>query len=195
MSIREQKATNPATTSTWKRIVLRWLPTFFAFPIGGFIAEHVSGPVDGLLAALVGGAISGIVLGAAQSWAMESSGPRTRSWIVATTVGFVVGLGIGSAAVDYATGIGDLVMQGAICGFAVGAAQAVVLRPRIGGLALAWAPVLGALWALGWAITTAAGIDVESQYTVFGSSGALVVTAATVLLPLVLAKRAAASAS
>ena len=86
--------------------------------------------------------------------------------------------------------MGDLVVQGAICGLAIGAAQAVVLRPRLGRLAFAWIPALSALWALGWAITTAVGIDVESQYTVFGSSGALVVTAATVVLPVLLANRA-----
>jgi hypothetical protein len=195
MSIRERNTTNPSTTSAWKRSVLRWLPTFFAFPIGGLIAEHVSGPVDGLVAAIVGGLISGIVLGAAQSWAMAPSGPPARQWIAATAVGFTVGLGIGAAAVDYGTSIGDLVVQGAICGFAVGTAQAVVLRRRIGRPAYAWAPALGALWALGWAITTAAGIDVESQYTVFGSSGALVVTAATVVLPIFVADRAVTSAS
>jgi hypothetical protein len=59
----------------------------------------------------------------------------------------------------------------------------------------AWVPTLSALWALGWAVTTAIGVDVESQYTVFGSSGALVVTAATAVLPVFLATRAARSTS
>jgi hypothetical protein len=31
-----------------------------------------------------------------------------------------------------------------------------------------------ALWALGWTVTTLAGIDVERQYMAFGASGALV---------------------
>ena len=75
-------------------------------------------------------------------------------------------------------------------GSPIGAAQAAVLRPRLGGLAYGWIPALGALWAAGWAITTAFGIDVESQYTVFGSSGALFVTAATAVLPVLLADRA-----
>jgi hypothetical protein len=55
--------------------------------------------------------------------------------------------------------------------------------------------MLSALWAIGWAVTTAAGVDVESQYTVFGSSGALIVTAVTACLPLVLASRSVTSAS
>ena len=43
---------------------------------------------------------------------------------------------------------------------------------------------------VGWAITTAIGVDVESQYTVFGSSGAFVVTAATAALPVAARHRA-----
>jgi hypothetical protein len=192
MQVRE-RSTNDLTT--WKRSALRWLPTFVGFPIGGLAAKLISGPVDGRTSALVGGAISGIALGAVQSWAMGPVGPATRRWIVGTALGLMVGLGIGSAVVDYGTSTGDLAVQGAICGVAVGAAQAIVLRPQFGRSIVAWVPALGALWALGWTVTTAAGVDVESQYTVFGSTGALVVTAATAVLPVVLARRARVSAS
>ena len=129
---------------------------------------------------------------------MRRCGPPARQWIIATAVGFTVGLGAGAALVDYGTSIGDLVVQGAICGLSIGAAQAAVLRPRLGRVAYAWVPALGVLWAAGWAITTAFGVDVKSQYTVFGSSGALFVTAATAVLPVLLAnrsERAATSAS
>jgi hypothetical protein len=51
------------------------------------------------------------------------------------------------------------------------------------------------IWALGWTVTTAIGVDVESQYTVFGSSGALVVTLLTTALPITLAVRADRSGS
>ena len=51
--------------------------------------------------------------------------------------------------------------------------------------------LLAGLWALGWTVTASAGIDVDAQYTVFGSSGALVVTAATSILPIALARRQA----
>jgi hypothetical protein len=169
-----------------RRPALRWLPTFLGFPLGGLVAGHVSGPVDGLAAALLGGAITGVILGAVQSWGLGRIGPSTRAWVAATGAGFTVGLGAGAATVGYGTTTSDLVVQGAICGLAVGAAQAIVLYPRLGRLAFAWAPIVSALWATGWAITTAAGVDVESQYTVFGSSGALVVTACTTALPLVL---------
>ncbi|MEA2363813.1 MAG: hypothetical protein QOD71_2958 [Thermoleophilaceae bacterium] len=179
-------------TTTWKRSALRWLPTFVGFPLGGLVAELVAGPVDGLVAALLGGALTGIVLGTVQSWGMGSNGPPAHRWIIATTAGLTVGLAVGSAAVGYGTGLGDLVVQGAICGLAIGTAQAVILRGRVAYL---WAPALSALWALGWAITTSIGVDVETRYAVFGSSGALVVTAATAVLPVLLAARAPRSAS
>ena len=171
-------------TSSWKRSALRWLPTFAGFPIGGFVAELVAGPVDGIGAALLAGAVTGVVLGAVQAWGMGPSGPPAREWIVATTAGLAAGLAFGSAAVGYGTGVGDLVVQGAICGLAIGGAQALVLRGRVAYL---WAVALSALWALGWAISTSIGVDVDTQWAVFGSSGALVVTAATAVLPALLA--------
>jgi hypothetical protein len=83
-------------------------------------------------------------------------------------------------------------VQGAICGLVIGTSQALVLRGRAAYL---WAPALSALWALGWAISTSIGVDVETQWTVFGASGALVVTAATAALPALLATGALRSAS
>ena len=74
-------------------------------------------------------------------------------------------------------------------GLAIGVAQASLLPGRAGIL---WAPALTALWALGWAITSSIGVDVETQYTVFGSSGAVVVTLATAALPVALNARSAA---
>ena len=37
MPVRERTTTKPVT---WKRRALRWLPTFFGFPLGGFVAER-----------------------------------------------------------------------------------------------------------------------------------------------------------
>lgn len=175
------------TTTRWGS-ALRWLPTFLGFPLGGVAAELIAGPVDGIAPALIGGAITGAVLGAAQAWGLDADGPSARRWIVATTVGLTAGLTVGSAVVDYGTSLEDLVVQGAVCGLAIGAAQAALLPGRIG---VVWAPALGALWAGGWAITTSIGVDVETQYTVFGSSGALAVTIATAALPVALSMRSA----
>ena len=108
-------------------------------------------------------------------------------WVAATAIGLMIGLGIGAAVVDYQTDVGALIVQGAISGLAVGAAQALVLRHRLRRLpVLLWAPMVAALWALGWFITTSAGISVEEQFIVFGASGALVVTGLTAVLPLTL---------
>jgi len=178
--------------ATWRGSALRWLPTFLGFPLGGALAALIAGPVDGFAVALVGGAITGSVLGAVQSWGMGAAGPPARQWIAATAVGLAAGLALGSATVGYGTGLGDLVVQGAICGLAIGTAQAFVLPGRVAYL---WAPALSALWALGWATSTSIGIDVETQWTVFGASGALVVTAATAALPVLLATRTMRSAS
>ncbi len=178
--------------ATWQSGALRWLPTFFGFPLGGFVAELIAGPVDGVVAALLGGAITGTILGAVQSWGMGPKGPAAGGWIAASAAGLAIGLALGSAAVGYGSSLESLVVQGAICGLVIGGSQAFVLRTRAAYL---WAPALSALWALGWAISTSIGIDVESRWTVFGASGALVVTAATALLPVLLATRPLRSAS
>jgi len=122
-------------------------------------------------------------------------GARHPRVVAATGIGLAAGLGLGAATVGYGTGAGDLAVQGAICGLAVGTAQALVLSARLGGLSVLWPPLLAALWALGWTITTAIGVDVESRYTVFGSSGALTVTVLTAVLPVVLTLRSERSAS
>ena len=171
------------------RASARWMVTFAGFPLGAVVARAVAGPVDSAGAAVVGGALTGAVLGAVQWWGAGRSRLPARSWIVATAVGLSIGLTIGATAVDFATDLGSLVVQGAVCGLAVGTAQAVVLQRRLGRLALAWPMFLAAAWAAGWAITTSIGVRVEEQFTVFGSAGAIVVTALTAVLPFALDRR------
>jgi hypothetical protein len=163
------------------------MPTFLGFPAGGLVAEVVGG-VDSLGPAIAGGAITGTILGFAQWIGMRRTGPSPVAWIIATAAGFAIGLGLGAAAAGYHTNTGSLTAQGAICGVVIGAAQAAVLYRRLGRIVLAWPVVLSGLWALGWTITASAGIDVEAQYTTFGASGALVVTAAMSILPIELAR-------
>jgi hypothetical protein len=85
-------------------------------------------------------------------------------------------------------------VQGAVSGAALGAAQALVLRGRLPG-AWRWVPLTAVAWALGWTVTRAIGVDVASQWTVFGAGGALLATALTGLLPVALARRPAAPAA
>jgi hypothetical protein len=176
------------------RTIGRWMISFAGFPLGAVAAKLVAGPIDTTTAALIGGAISGAVLGAAQSWGMGRGGPATRVWVAATAIGLALGLAVGASAVDFRTDVTSLVVQGAVCGLAVGAAQAVALGRRAGRLASIWPFALAALWALGWAITTVIGVEVDEQFTVFGSSGAITVTLATAVLPLAI-RRNAGSAS
>jgi hypothetical protein len=174
---------------SWTKVALRWMPTFLGFPAGGLAVKLIVGRVDDPTPAIVGGALSGAILGLAQWIGMRRTGPSPELWIVATAVGFAAGLGLGAAAVGYDTNLGALATQGAICGAVIGAAQAAVLYRKLGRIVLGWPALMAGLWALGWTITSLAGIDVEAQYTVFGSSGAIVVTALTSILAIELARR------
>ena len=180
-----------AEAPTTGRTIARWTVSFAGFPLGGFAATILIGPVDSVASALAGGLLTGAVLGAVQAWALRARGRSLVAWAAATALGLGAGLAVGAAAVSYGTGLGDLVVQGAVSGAAVGIAQAVLLRRRLGVLALAWPAYLAVVWALGWAITTWSGIAVDERFTVFGSSGAVVVALLTSVLPLVLARREA----
>ena len=165
------------------RWAARWMVNIVGIPLAGYIGWLVSGPVDSVGAALIGAAITGAALGAVQVWALGRNRPPTIAWITATAAGLMIGLGIGSAVVDYDTTLTALVIQGALSGLGVGAAQAIVLRPRLGTIALAWPVMLAAIWAAGWATSTQIGIDVDQQFVIFGASGAAVVAVLTALLP------------
>ena len=150
-----------------------WIVTALAFPPAGFIAHEVVGRVDGVGAALLSGVITGALIGLAQ-WALLRGRGVSPRWIVATAAGFGIGLAAGAALVGYETSLGALVVMGAVCGVAIGLAQVASFAPLRRYL-LSWTLATGALWAIGWAVTTGAGIKVEDQWPVFGISGALVV--------------------
>lgn len=150
-----------------------WIVTAFAFPPAGYIGNKLAGPVDGVGAALLSGVIAGAIVGMAQ-WAVLRRRGGSPRWIIATAAGFGVGLAAGAALVDYATSLAALVVMGAVCGVVIGLAQVVSFAP-LRRHALPWALATGGLWAIGWAVTTGAGIKVEDQWPVFGISGALVV--------------------
>jgi hypothetical protein len=171
------------------RTVARWMVSFVGFPLGGLSAMILVGRVDSMATALTGGLVTGAVLGAVQAWGMRADRRAGAMWLIATAVGLSVGLAIGATLVDFGTGLGDLVLQGAISGVAVGAAQSFVLFARVGSIAFMWPVYLGAAWAAGWAITTSVGVQVDDQFTVFGAAGAVTVTLLTAVLPVVLESR------
>ena len=102
-----------ATTTSWPRTVGRWMVSS-GFPIGGYAAFLLVGPVDSLIPSLVGGLLTGAVLGALQAWAFGRARPSTGRWIIATALGLMVGLGVGAAVVGYQTTLSALLLQGAM---------------------------------------------------------------------------------
>jgi hypothetical protein len=177
-----------ARTST-ARTVARWMVSFVGFPLGGLTAMVLSGPVDSTAVAIIGGLLTGTVLGAAQALAMRFDRRDLLTWILATAAGLATGLAIAASVVDFRTGLADLVVQGAMSGLAVGAAQALVLARRTGPIALFWPVYVAVAWAIGWAVTTSAGVQVEERFTVFGAAGAITVTLLTAVLPVLLHTR------
>ena len=178
--------TEPALPRGARRVLGRWMLSFAGYPVGGYAAFLLTGRVDSAGPALAGGLLTGAVLGAFQVWAIGQRLPRPVAWILATAVGLMAGVAAGAALVDYRTTLGSLVIQGVVTGALVGTAQSAVLVPQLGALALVWPFFLAATFAVGWAVTTSAGIDVDLQFTVFGSSGALTATLLTAVLPVLL---------
>jgi hypothetical protein len=154
------------------RAWLLWLAGFLSFPIGGIAAGAVVGRIDDAGSALIGGLVVGAVIGTGQWLVARQLLGDPRAWVPASAVGMGIGLLVGAWVVGYGTSLGDLALMGFITGIPLGTAQAYLLRGRVAG-AWAWAAAMPLLWALGWTVTTAAGIDVERQYAVFGSLGAI----------------------
>ena len=101
------------------RIFGRWLLSFLGFPIGGYVAIVVVGPMDSTATALTGGALTGAVLGLAQAWAFGPTRPHVVTWVLATAVGLALGAAYGAAATDYASDVTSLVVLGAVIGMQI----------------------------------------------------------------------------
>ncbi len=171
--------TSTSTSTTPARSPMRawllWTAGFVAFPLAGIIGMLVVGRVDGPSAAALGGLATGAVLGAGQALASSRRLPRMR-WVVVTALGMGAGLLLGAVAVDFGTSLARLAVMGALTGAVLGVAQALALPPRSRHRWL-WAVTMPVLWALGWIVTTMSGVAVDDQFTVFGASGAVTVTA------------------
>jgi hypothetical protein len=156
------------------KIVLSWVGiTLIAFPLAGYLGWGIGGHVDSTAPALIGGATTGAGIGFVQ-WAFLRRdlgiGPY---WILASSATLAVGLAVGAAVVGYETTPGQLAIMGAITGAPVGIAQGLLLRNKF-SLWHVWMVVMAPLFAVGWVVTEAAGIDVAKQFTVFGASGSIV---------------------
>jgi len=157
-----------------------WTAGFLAFPLAGVAGTAAAGRVDSPLAALVGGTVAGLVIGAAQALVSRRR-LDPRRWIPATAIGMGLGLALGASVVGYRTSWPDLALMGVVTGVVLGPLQALAL-PRHTPARWRWAAAIPVLWALGWTVTTVAGISVENQFTVFGASGAVTFSALSGLL-------------
>ena len=153
----------------------RWLPTFLAFPIGGYITFATVGSVTDPASAAAGGLLAGAVIGAGQWLALRSEGIGGR-WAAYTAVAMAAGSGLAAAATGSGTETADLLLLGVVAGAAVGAAQSALLGSR----RLAWTAITAGSWALAWFVSAAVlGQQADEGFVVFGSSGALVATLLT----------------
>jgi hypothetical protein len=166
------------------RFFLWWMLTFLGFPLGGVLALLVVGSIDGAASGALAGALAGAVIGAAQWLVLRRYMSVGPAWVLATALGVATGDGVGALLTGAGTGIGDLLIIGAVTGVAVGLLQWALLRGRVRA-AILWVPVAVA-WPIGWTVTWAVGVDVERGYAVFGSTGALVFAAITGLAMLLI---------
>jgi hypothetical protein len=159
----DQRSARPSFRPWW-----RWLLTAVAYPPAGLLAHVVAGRVDSMSGAVLNGVIAGAGIGAAQ-WALLRHRDVSRAWIPATAVGLAAGLAAGAALVSYRTDITSLAVMGGVSGLGVGMAQGTMLGDT--KRMLGWSAASAALFALGWTVTTAGGIDVSQQWAVFGAFG------------------------
>jgi hypothetical protein len=151
--------------------LMRWLPTFLAFPAGGLITIATVGSLEGPVSGAVGGLIAGAVIGTAQWLALGT----TKRWIAYTAGAMSAGTAVAAVVTGAGTELQDLMVTGLIAGAAVGAAQGTIL-----GATAAWTAITAASWSLAWLVTyTVVGVHADDGFFVFGSSGALVATIIT----------------
>jgi hypothetical protein len=168
------------------RFFLWWMLAFLGFPIGGLLAFVLVGSVEGVVSGALGGALAGAVIGTGQWLVLRRYLRVGLEWILATTLGVAIGDAIGALLTGAGTGLGALLITGLATGVAVGVLQwGLALRGRLQRASL-WAPVVAIAWPVGWTVTWAFGIDVESGYYAFGASGALVFAAITGLATLLM---------
>ena len=174
MTSASHTSSQSATPGTLSRPrIWAWpVAALLGFPIGGWIANVVVGPVDSVGAALAGGLLAGAVVGSAQWLALKQVVPWT--WIAATSLGMAFGLAVGAAVVDYGIDRGDLMLMGAVTGLGVGGLQALVLARRGLSGAAWWAVVNPPAWALAWLVSSyVISGNVKERFTNFGASGTL----------------------
>jgi hypothetical protein len=155
-------------------LMIRWVPTLLAFPIGGAIAKIAFGGASTVGKSVGGGLIVGLTVGLIQFFALKKYGVST-SWIAATAIATTLAALINSYAFSFKFDSASLTGSGLVAGLIVGVAQALSQSRDI-RFAFVWTASTMVAWALAWFITSKVIVDPEAQYQIFGSSGALVAT-------------------
>jgi len=155
-------------------LLIRWVPTLLAFPIGGALAKLAFGGASNLGKSVGGGLIVGITVGLIQFVALKKFGINT-SWIAATAIATVLAAVINSYAFSFKFDSASLTGSGLVAGLIVGIAQSLSQTRDIKFI-LVWSISTMVAWAIAWLITSKVIVDPEAQYQIFGSSGALIAT-------------------
>jgi hypothetical protein len=155
-------------------LMIRWVPTLLAFPIGGAIAKIAFGGASTVGKSVGGGLIVGLTVGLIQFIALNKYGVST-SWIAATAIATTLAALINSYAFSFKFDSASLTGSGLVAGLLVGISQALSQSRDI-KFAFVWTVSTMVAWALAWFITSKVIVDPEAQYQIFGSSGALVAT-------------------
>jgi hypothetical protein len=155
---------------------LRWGLTVMGFPLGGWAAILLIGPVHDPLSGALAGAVAGSVIGGLQ-WLALGRQVNWR-WMAGSTLGMSLGIAIAAAVTDAGTAVAVLALTAFISGALVGAAQSISQGWNARAIAV-WIAVVSLSWAAGWAISANVITDVDRGYVTFGLSGSAVVTIAT----------------
>ena len=155
-------------------LLLRWTPTFLAFPIGGLLAKLIFGPANTVIKSVGGGLIVGLVVGLIQYLSLKNYGIST-SWVVATALAATLGALINSYAFSFKFDSASLAGSGLVAGVLIGIAQSLSQTRDLKFVTI-WTLSTAIAWSLAWFITSRVIVDPEAQYHVYGSSGALLTT-------------------
>ena len=155
-------------------ILIRWTPTFLAFPIGGLLAKLFFGSASSVARSVGGGLIIGLVVGLIQYLSLKKYGIST-SWVVATAVAATFAALINSYAFSFKFDPASLAGSGLVAGLLIGISQSLSQTRDIKFVTV-WAISTATAWSLAWFITSKVIVDPEAQYHVYGSSGALLTT-------------------
>ena len=155
-------------------LLLRWTPTFLAFPIGGLLAKLIFGSASSVTKSVGGGLIVGLIVGLIQYLSLKQYGIST-SWVLATAIAATVAALINSYAFSFKFDSASLAGSGLVAGVLIGISQSLSQTGDVKFVTI-WTISTAIAWSLAWFITSKVIVNPEAQYHVYGSSGALLTT-------------------